>query len=321
VIALDIDQGQSVKKGQALARLDAGRLEIELQQALADRAVAEADVAQKQIELEWRQRDLDNYRSLSAGGAGKARELYDAEMEVRVASAKLESSRRSVEAIGARMDLLKKRIGDMTIAAPFDGVIVSKLSEQGEWVAAGAAVAEMIATHAADAWLDVPQQFASAIMGRQPMVTVLIEATGERLETSDLRVIPQVDPRARTFALVARLDNASGALAPGMSVTAYVPTGAQAERLTISRDAIVRGPAGTMVYVARTTQPGAPASAMPADVRILFSAGERLVVESPMLQPGDLLVVEGNERLFPTAPIIPQPAGPTPKEDGQPAKP
>jgi hypothetical protein len=30
-----------------------------------------------------------------------------------------------------------------------------------------------------------------------------------------------------------------------------------------------------------------------------------------MLQPGDMLVVEGNERLFPTAPIIPKPVAPS----------
>ena len=92
-------------------------------------------------------------------------------------------------------------------------------------------------------------------------------------------------------------------------MTAYVPTGESGERLTISRDAIMRGPTGAYVYVARQTQPQAPASAVPADVQVLFAAGERFVVQSSMLQAGDMLVVEGNERLFPMAPIIPQAAG------------
>jgi len=108
---------------------------------------------------------------------------------------------------------------------------------------------------------------------------------------------------------VVRLENAEGHLAPGMSVSAYVPTGDQADRLTISRDAIMRNATGAFVYVSRQTDPKAPPAAMPADVQVLFNAGERVAVQSPMLQAGDLLVVEGNERLFPTAPIIPQPIG------------
>lgn len=309
VLAIPVEQGQAVKKGETVSRLDSKRLEIELQQAEADRQVALADAGEKQTELEWRQRDQENYKTLSAGGAGKAKELYDADMAVRVANAKLESSKRAADAIAARIDLLKKRIADTTILAPFDGVIISRIAEEGEWLAVGAAVVEMIATASVDAWLDVPQQYADAVIGKKPLVTLTIEATGARIETSNLRVIPQVDPKARTFCLVARLENPEGVLAPGMSVSAYVPTGDLAERLTISRDAIMRGPTGAFVYVARQTDPKAPAAAMPADVQVLFGAGDRMVVQSQSLDAGDMLVVEGNERLFPTAPITPQPVG------------
>jgi multidrug efflux pump subunit AcrA (membrane-fusion protein) len=110
-------------------------------------------------------------------------------------------------------------------------------------------------------------------------------------------------------------------LAVGMSVTAYVPTGESGERLTISRDAIMRGPTGAYVYVSRQTQPQAPPSAVPADVQVLFAAGERVVVQSPMLQAGDMLVVEGNERLFPMAPIIPQAGEASKSQDVETAQP
>lgn len=314
VLAIPVEQGQIVKRGDVLAQLDSRRLEIELQQVEADRQVALADVTEREADLEWRKRDLENYRSLSAGGAGKAKELYDAEMQVRIAEAKTQSMQRGVEAIAARADLLKRRIADTRITAPFDGVVISKLVEQGEWLADGAAVIELIATGSVDAWLDVPQQYADAIMGATttPTATITIEATGERIETANLRVVPQVDPKARTFSLVARLENDRGLLAPGMSVTAFVPTGDQADRLTISRDAVMRNATGTFVYVARQTDPKAPPAAMPADVQVLFGAGERVVVQASSLQSGDMLVVEGNERLFPTAPIIPQLAGATP---------
>jgi RND family efflux transporter MFP subunit len=307
-LQIPVQEGQAVKKGDLLAQLDPGRLEIELKQTEADRLVAAANVTEREAEVEWRKHELENHRALAQGGAGKAKELYDAEMEVRTAAARLESAKRTVDTMLAREELLKKRIADTAIVAPYDGVIVSKAAEEGEWVAEGAAVVEMIATSMVDAWLDVPQQFAIAIAGRESLVTIVMEATGQRLETSNLRIIPQVDPKARTFSLVARLENAERLLTPGMSVTAWVPTGELGERLTISRDAIMRSDTGSFVYVARQLQPDAPPSAMPADVQVLFGAGERMVVQSPTIQAGDLLVVEGNERLFPTAPIIPQAA-------------
>jgi hypothetical protein len=93
-----------------------------------------------------------------------------------------------------------------------------------------------------------------------------------------------------------------------------------ADRLTISRDAVMRNAVGAFVYVARQVQPQAPPAAVPADVQVLFSHGERLVVNAPMIQPGDMLVVEGNERLFPTAPIVPQPAEASKRQDVETSK-
>jgi multidrug efflux pump subunit AcrA (membrane-fusion protein) len=89
-------------------------------------------------------------------------------------------------------------------------------------------------------------------------VTVNIEATGARIETADIRAVPSVDSKARTFPVVVRLDNSTGTLAPGMSVTAWVPTGDLAERLTIHKDAVMRGPTGAYAYAARTTDPKSP---------------------------------------------------------------
>ena len=84
---------------------------------------------------------------------------------------------------------------------------------------------EMIATASVDAWIDVPQQYAGAIVGHVggPLVTIIVEATGARIESSDLRIVPQVDPKARTFSIVVRLDNAEGQLRAGMAADVSFP--------------------------------------------------------------------------------------------------
>lgn len=308
VLEVPIEEGHAVKKGDVLARLDNKRLEIELRQIEADEEVAKSGLEERRADAQWRELDLENYRGLAKGGASNPKELYDAESQARIAKAKQSAAERLVQSIHAKADLLRKRIADTTITAPFDGIVVSKMTEQGQWLNAGDAAVEVISTGAIDAWLDVPQQFAGPIMGKTPTVNVMIEATHAVLETSQLRTVPQVDLKARSFAVIARLANADNALAPGMSVTAWIPTGDMAERLTVHKDALLRSDFGAFVYVARNTAPNAPAIATPADVQVLFALSDRFVVKSSTLAASDLVIVEGNERLFPSAPVLPMPA-------------
>ncbi len=85
-----------------------------------------------------------------------------------------------------------------------------------------------------------------------------------------------------------------------MSLSAWVPTGGRSDELTLSSDAVLRNDIGAYVYVTCGDK------ATPANVQVRFPVDDRMVVESAALQPGDLIVVEGNERLFPGAPVIPQ---------------
>ncbi len=122
--------------------------------------------------------------------------------------------------------------------------------------------------------------------------------------------------------MVVTLDNSFGQLAPGMSLTAWVPTGKTAKRLTVDKDAVLRNETGTAyVYVARRQGPqssSTPAVATPVNIKELFPVGRRVVVESRNLQDGDLVVIEGNERLFPGMPILgnPRVRDATPSDSG-----
>jgi hypothetical protein len=45
---------------------------------------------------------------------------------------------------------------------------------------------------------------------------------------------------------------------------------------------------------------------VPVSVQVLFPVGTRMVVASREIKAGDVVVVEGNERLFPMMPVVPQ---------------
>jgi hypothetical protein len=142
-------------------------------------------------------------------------------------------------------------------------------------------------------------------------VRIVSDASGRAIVLQKVRVLPDVDPKSRTFAAVGAVAREAG-LAPGMSVTAWVPTADEAEHLTVCVDAILRGETGSYVYVAQTGAAGAPATAVPVPVDVLFVDGARAAVRAERLAKDADVVVEGNERLWPTAPLAPSRA-PEPK--------
>ncbi|MBO6738973.1 MAG: hypothetical protein JJ916_03850, partial [Phycisphaerales bacterium] len=86
-------------------------------------------------------------------------------------------------------------------------------------------------------------------------------------------------------------------LRPGMSLTAYVPTGVQGDYITVHKDAIVRTATGEVVYFSNDG-----ISAI-APIERLFAVGNRVAVRSPVLQAGMTVVTSGNERMFPGQPL------------------
>lgn len=304
VAALHVLEGQQVKEGEELAVLDYTRLEIELAQAESDLNVAKALVEEREADLAKARDDAEALRAIFEQRAANAKELRDAEADLRIAEARIEWAKLSVEVAEAQRDLVEKRLRDTRILAPYDGVVVARHVEVGEWLAEGDPVVDLISTGTIEAWLSVPQNLYVDAGKDDLEVAVRIEATGEVNQSQSKRVIPLVDPRARSFMLVVTLLNEDRTLASGMSVVGWVPTGESQERMTVHSDAIMRNDTGEFVYVVRAGAEGA-AQAMPVTVRVLHPVGPRMVIESQQLATGDKVVTEGNERLYPMAPVQP----------------
>ena len=122
---------------------------------------------------------------------------------------------------------------------------------------------------------------------------------GQTVPSTGLRIIPDVDPQARSFSVILTLDNPDGLMSPGMSVVAWIPTGEEAEQLTVPKAAVTRN--GKDAYVYRTQNKDGKTTAARTPVTVLFNWAGRAIVESDELKNGDKVIVEGNERLMPGA--------------------
>ena len=298
VIEMSVREGTRVRAGDVLARLDDSLLQLELKRAEANAAAAAAIVDERDATLSWRERELELYTQSARRGAANVKEVLDAESTTTIARARVLQARRLGGVAEARVELLRKRLSDMVVRAPFDGIVLARGAELGEWVGEGDDLAQLVSIGEIEAWLDIPQRYFGAVTERRIEVMISIDATRVTAGSENMRVIPRVDRRSRSFVVVVTLDDHDGALTPGMSLTAWVPTGGRTDRLTVSKDAVLRNDAGAFVYVARGGK------AVPATVQVRFPVADRVVIESSGLHAGDLVVVEGNERLFPGALIL-----------------
>lgn len=300
---LFVVEGDRVEQDQALARIDSARLSTLLTGRQADLRAAEALIAQRQIELDMMERDVGRLEEAVRNGAANEKEVLDARSDASAAGATLAEAQSRSASIQSMIELLQIRLDDMTIRAPFDGVIVSRDIEIGEWLDSGDQVVEILSTSKLEAWLDVPQQLLGPALANNSKIEILDARTGRSIASEHGRVIPLVDQRARTFTLVVTVANDKGDIAPGVAVTGSAPTGEVIDRLTIDRDAILRNEKGPYVYVLRDGEGGAPSTANIVTISPLFDFHGRLVIGFGALKPNDLVVVEGNERLYPTAPV------------------
>ena len=297
-----VNEGDRVEAGELLVELDRRRLESEMRRLDAEARVAQAMVTVRTAEQTQAQSDLDSLLALDSRRAAQPKELLDARTAVAIAQARVDEATLALEVISARRDLMQIRLDDTSIVAPHRGVIVRRLVEPGQWIGIGDELCEIVGTDALEAWLDVPQRLSKSLQRED--ATVRLEITAATMVAPAVRVsvIPRVDETARTFQALAALANDDGILLPGMSVVGWVPAGVERTYVTLPRDALMQNETGYYVFVPRPGAPGGGMQAIPTPIRVLFETESRIVVAGGV-RPGDSVVVEGNERLYPTAPI------------------
>ncbi len=308
VLTLSVRAGDEVEKGQVIATLDPVLAELTVASAEANLDALRASVAEQQAEVDRAQFDFDRIESLVERSSASSQEFEDARVDLASAQARYQRAVADVTAAEARLELDKQRLKDMVIRAPFNAKVISTQTDVGQWLSIGDEVCELYAVDSIEAWVDVPESVIERMSSVGETVSVQIPALAGEIQGTITQIVPAVDPMSRLFPVRIAVPNDRNILQPGMSVTAMIPTGAKQEMLTISKDAILRDDAGEFVYMAvpNEQQPDSPFKEIAVPVRITrqFAIGDRVAIMPGGMPPGARLIVEGNERMFPTQPIV-----------------
>lgn len=295
VIEFSLEEGDRVEQGQVLARLHDARIRLEVARTRAEVASRGAILEERRARLDLAEQERRRFEEAATRSSVGEMELDQRRTTALAEQARVQQAEADLESAQAEHDLALERLNEMTIRAPFAGVVVAKRTELGQWIAVGDAVVELADTSLIDVRLDVPDALVGRVAERGARARVRLKGTGEVLEAPVLTIVPVADPVSRLTPVRLRVENPEGRLRPGMSVLGLVPAGVKTEALTLHKDALRRDDAGEFVFFDR----GGMAAV--ARVESVFAVGDRVVVRSPMLAPGTRVVVEGNERLYPTA--------------------
>lgn len=280
VTAVRFEQGDRVRGGQKLVALDGVLKAKDLQARQAQREEVLAELSRFQRELD-RMRRLFDQNTISE-------QEYD---EVRFRVAALE--RRS-ESLAAEIARIQEELRKLDVAAPFDGVVLARRTNLGEWLSPGSPVAEVARHDVVDVLVNVPVGVATALRVGQE---VRVVAMGRDLAGTVSAVVPRGDVATRTFPVKVRMPNDAD-LPEGMEVRLFLPTGEEHQGLLVPRDAVVSGPMGHLVFVVRDGQ------ARMIPVSVASYARSLAGVLAQGLEPGDGVVVKGQERLRDGQPVL-----------------
>lgn len=286
-----VEVGDQVRQGAVLAELVDDRLNWLRDLRAAERIEAEAKLAGAEAQLRQVEAELARLERLRGSAAFNRSRYEDQVHEV----ARLEGARAEAQArlkrAEAQLAEAEWDLDHAEVLAPYDGVVSARHLSAGAYVNRGEAVVDLIDHTTLEIEADVP---ADRLAGLVPGVDVEVTFAGGQDHIAMVRaVVPYENAKTRTRPVRLVPAPVDRTLAINESVTVHVPAGPARSVLSVAKDAVLAGAEGHRVWVV-----GDDGTVQPRPIRVGEGFNGRFEVISG-LEPGERVVVRGNERLRP----------------------
>ena len=293
IVALPVKEGDRVRAGQLLARIDPvqARADVSAAQAAVEALAAEAIAADRAVEAaradlagaEARNREalltIARTRELQAQALAPKAELDAAEAaadsataQLRAAQAALDraqsvwnAAQRRIAQTRAQADRARDVLGKTEITAPIDGIVSRLQVREGEMVVVGiqnqpgTTLMTVSDLSAIDAEVKVAEADVLRLTLGQPATIVLEAIPDRRLAGRVVEIgasaLPVIGTQAaaREFRVVVRLDDSDAALRPGLTCDAEILTDQRQNALTVPLQSVVLRPGAAPAAAAAAT--------------------------------------------------------------------
>lgn len=216
-----VEEGDDVKSGQLLARLDGDRLRLELMQSEANLRKAQRDY----------QRNVD---------------LKDRSL---ISTGDFERIKYEMDALEATYNLAKLELSYTEIRAPINGVIAERFVKVGNTIEVNAITFQVTSLEPLIAYLHIPEREYRRIARGQTAVIAVDALQGSEFQAIVARISPVVDPGTGTFKITVEVSDPTRRLKPGMFSRINIVYDMHPQALQVPRSAIIDEAGETSVFV------------------------------------------------------------------------
>ncbi len=259
IVAVGVDMGSAVRKGQMLVRLEDADYKLRIDQAVAQLESAKAavrqaeekiglragqqfipervaEVATARANLELAENNFQRAQKLiESGDISRAdydqrksqrdalRQTYEAALaQARQNYAGVMVARTNVTNAQTQVDLAKRNLSYTVVTAPIDGYVLDRPVDVGTYVSTTTKVATIVKTNPLWIRIDVPEQAVPQIKNGQSVSLATSSWPDRSFSGRVARISPNVSANSRTLTVEAEIDNGSGALKPGQFGTVRI---------------------------------------------------------------------------------------------------
>ncbi len=337
-----VNEGDFVKKDDLLIQLRTRPLELELELAKAEKkriynkleellagtreevlAASQASVRQThaRLQLTWNEykrikklyeegvlsvNDYDNAKALTKEARAQFDEKKSQWQEFKAGPRieKIKQEKANLAAAEAKVLIIEDQIDRARVRAPFDGFVIKKETEVGQWLEKGDPGITMIAINPVKIEVNLPQFYFDHIQNKAPAwITLESQDSNEedlRFQGEVIEKIYSGDKTSRTFPIRIKVDNPNAEIAIGMSVKVELQSSKKRpNKFYVSKDALVRTPNEVFIWVIRNEN-GDELTAEKIQVIPGDQINSMVAIDTKkpnIFKVGDRVVVQGNERL------------------------
>jgi RND family efflux transporter MFP subunit len=266
------DIGTVAMQGDVIAKIEDTTLKLRKEEQ-------QAEVERAEARLKFLENEEGRYVKLAASNLAAATKLDETRSDRDVASGDLRVAK-------SRLAQIEDQLSRTQIRAPFDGIVVERLTMPGERVDIGRNVVRMVDQQSLEVVARAPLEYYSYL---RPGQELEIRA-GEQTYSGKVRTVVAVGSE-NTHQFELRLDIDSNLFPVGRTLRVSVPTSNEREALVVPRDALVLRPGGISVFVIDEEN---KARRVPVTTGIGSSTN---IEVSGEINAGDTVVIRGNERL------------------------
>ena len=332
VTDVEVREGDTVKSGDLLARIDSREYQLEVEELEAEISVAEeefkkaveglrpeekekllARVRVNESALGLAIKEQDRFQKLVKDGVTAQSILDEVDDRVRQAEERLREGKAAFEAakqsrhedieqlkaegkgIVKRLEKAQLDFSKTLILAPFGGVIINKKIEEGAFVQAGSPVFEMVSSARLKAVLEMPQAYRNKL-NKLKGIDFWVKELGLKFKgRGNLRVIPDADIYSGNIRVQMELHRPNSVLFPGLTLVGIMNFGVRENVMHVPSVALVISENGTVVYVVKEGK----AHLIP--VRAYKEQGELVEIDdfTHQLSSDSELILRGAGAVFP----------------------